>query len=125
VIERRDLPAIFKDINSLVILEQLNKTHFARDVGRQLGQSLCTGKFLEIIFAKSTRIVERWQQVILSLTKLSCDLREVFGQKSITEIISKQKINRCVTLFLCYFAIDVWARKVLRLEGALPVILKR
>jgi hypothetical protein len=126
VLEKRNLPAIFKDVNSLVTLEQLCKsTNYVRDVGRQLGQSQCTGKFLEIIFEKSTGVIERWQQLILSLTKFSCDLREVFGQKSIIEIVSKQKINRCITLFLCYFTSDVWARKQLRLEGALPIILKR
>lgn len=126
VLEKRNLPAIFKDVNSLVTLEQLCKSStYVRDVGRQLGQSQCTGKFLDIIFEKSSGVVERWQQLILRLTQYSCDLREVFGQKSIKEIVLKQKISRCITLFLCYFALDAWARKHLRLENALQVVLER
>ncbi|KAI6182748.1 hypothetical protein M3Y97_00414200 [Aphelenchoides bicaudatus] len=127
VLEKRELPAIFKDFHSLIIMEQLKESKiYVRDVGRQLGQSKCTEKLLEIIFAKpTTDIIKRWQQLILNLTRLSCDLREEFGRKAITEIVSRNQINRCISLFLCYFAHDSWARKYLRIDNALPIILKK
>lgn len=109
-------------------MEQLsNNDKNIRDTGRQLGQAEgTTAKFLDIILEDpTTQSIAKWQQLILNFSRNSCDLRDDFGQKAIASVVEKQKVNRCIILFLCCFAHDVWGRKSLKEEGALSIILER
>jgi hypothetical protein len=121
------LPSITQDTNVLIILEQLCRNiNYIRDIGRQLGQARCAETILKIIFEDAVNPqIEKWQNLILNLTKYSCDFRNDFRHNAIPVVVSNRKVNRCIILFLCYLAHDAWARKDLRTENGLPLILER
>ncbi|KAI6178603.1 hypothetical protein M3Y98_00518600 [Aphelenchoides besseyi] len=124
---KRSTSNLLKDENLLRVLEMfrsLGRTIIL--IGRQLAQSECAPKLLEILLSDSTaKNMNRLQMLIIQIAKEAFDLRESFGVIAISSLVATQRKTRQICAFLSYFARDAWGRQALRTEHALKMILER
>uniref|UniRef100_A0A1I7S1Y8 BTB domain-containing protein n=1 Tax=Bursaphelenchus xylophilus TaxID=6326 RepID=A0A1I7S1Y8_BURXY len=120
---------IIDDVNILSTMELLSKSTYIRDFGRQLAQSTCNEALMNILYSEIKEdkddLLKRWKSLIVFLAKYSFQMREMFNQRVIEEVVQKGVLDKYLCSFLISFTVEPYGRSALRLGGGIDLILER